>query len=81
MTAWERMTADTEHRRRCQESQVSSKGDWGERRERDGLGGSNNASKGWNGADTEDLAEAETEEDRMTGGEPEGIRITLTASP
>ena len=58
-----------------------SDGDWGESRERDGLGESNNASKGWSGAETDDSAEAEMEEDRMTVGEPEGIKNTLTASP
>ena len=68
-----------ERRRRGQESQVSSDRNWVERRERDGLGGSNDASEGWSGADTEDSAEAETEEDGMTVGEPEGIGIRLMA--
>ena len=69
-----------ERGRRGQESQVSSDRDWGERRKRDGIGESDDASKEWSGADTEDSAEAETEEDRMTAGEPEGTGNTLTAS-
>ena len=60
---------------------MSSDRDWGERRGRDGLGGSDNASEGWSGVDTEDLAEADTEEDRITAGDLERIGITLTASP
>ena len=60
---------------------MSSDGYWGERRERNGLGESDNASERWSGADTEDSAEADMEEDRMTAGDPEGIGNTLTASP
>ena len=46
----------------------------------DGQGESDNASEGWSGGSEGGSAE-ETEEDRMTAGEPEGSGDTLMASP
>ena len=60
--------AETERRRWVQEDQVCSYGDRGEHCERDGLGESNDASKGWSSGSEGDLAGSETEEDGMTAG-------------
>ena len=76
-----RMMAETDRGRWGQESEVSSNGDRGERRERDGLGESNGVSEGWSGRSKGDSTETETEEYGMTAGEPEGSRDMLTASP
>ena len=68
-----------EHGQQGHNSQVSSNRDRGERRG-DGQGESNNTSEGWRGG-SEGGLEEETEEDRMTAGEPEVSGDTLTASP
>ena len=80
-TARGRTTAETESRRREQETQVSSDRDRGRRCERDGLGESNDAIKGWSGGSEGGSEESETEEDRITAGDPEGSGDTLKASP
>ena len=60
--------------------QVSSNGDGGERRERDGQEESDDASAGWSGVSAENSAGSETEEDGMTAGRPEGRKETLKAT-
>ena len=61
--------------------QVSSNRDGIERHERDNQEASDDASKGWSGGSADDLAESETEEDKMTAGRPGGRKETLTATP
>ena len=81
MTARGRTTAETERGIWGQESQVSSDGDRGERRERDGLGESNDAGEGWSDGREGGLEDSEMEEDETTAGDPEWSGDTLTASP
>ena len=52
--------------------QVSSNGDGGERRERDGQEESDDASEGWIGKSAEDSEGLETEEEGMMAGGPRG---------
>ena len=54
-TAQGKTTAETERGRQAQD-QVSSNGDWGERRKRDGYEEIGDTSEGWSGGSAEDLA-------------------------
>ena len=81
-TARGRETADTERRGQGQDQdQLSSNGDWGELRKRDGQEESDDASEEWSGRSADDSGGSDTEEDRMTAGGPEERRETLTVSP
>ena len=82
MTTVRRRTTSKKERGIWGHEQVSSNGDGGERRDRGyGKEESNNASEGWSGENTEDLAGSATEEEAMTAGGAEWESETRTATP